>query len=83
MARREVRCVKLDGKGEVVAVGNTEEWGIYYRDDVIQDIATDKNSYYVDFDGEEVDVEIYDREFLRTEPDNPDSHNLDELPICE
>ena len=87
MARREVTCVKEFDGGDILAIGNNDkDWSPVYKSDAIEEIESPSgNSYYVDYDGEVVDVEVVEGEYgkyLRTDPDNTHKNNLDSLPTC-
>lgn len=87
MARREVTRSRKDSDGDITALCKTgEAWSPRNKRDAIDDIETERHSYFVDVTGVgEVDIHVVNGpngKYLRTDPDRTSRNNLDDLPDC-
>lgn len=87
MARRKVTKSRKDSDGDITALCNSGEiWSPRSKRDAIDDIESDRHSYYVDVPGTgAVDIRVVrgsNGKYLRTDPDRTSRNNLDDLPDC-
>ena len=86
MSRREVKCVRQDRDGDITAIGNQSKlWSPVSKDQAIRHIEWNLHSYYVNYNGNIVEVKVVregQNKYLRTDPDNTLRNNLDELHDC-
>jgi len=78
---RRVRATKKDRSGNIIALCNAgENWSPRRRADIVKDIKTNKQSYYVEEARRRTYVRIVSGDLLQTTPDATNSNNLDRLP---
>lgn len=86
MSRRKVTCVNKNKDGDITAIGNQYKyWSPVPKDQAIRHIESDIHSYYVNYNGNIVDIEVVEEvsgKYLRTDPDHTHKNNLDSLPNC-
>lgn len=86
MIQREVTKTKKDKDGDILALCNPGKyWSPKSKKDAISEINSKTINYYVIVDGKRVDIHVVEDdgdEYLRTDPDNITTNNLDELPDC-
>jgi len=87
MADREVTHTGKDDDGDITELCNPDEdWSPLSKFDAIMEIKLDLNRYYVNVEGNEVDIHVVgetnETRYLRTNWDDTEINNLDELPIC-
>jgi len=87
MAEREVTHTGKDLEGDITKLCNPDEleWSPILKADAIVEIKLDLHRYYVNLDGSEVNIHVVDGPegaYLRTNRDETENNNLDELPDC-
>lgn len=86
MAERRVTRTRKDDDGDITALCNPgNSWSPCKKQRAIRDIELGLHSYYVRVGGAKVDIHVAqgeDGKYLRTDPDETDSNNLDDLPDC-
>jgi len=86
MARRRVTRSGKDEDGDIVALCNPGEfWSPRMKRDAIGDIESGAHSYYVAMEGVRVGIHVVEGptgKYLRTDPDQTERNNLDDLPDC-
>jgi hypothetical protein len=86
IAKRTVRQIKKDEDGDIIALcDNAELWSPRYKQDAIIDIENSTHTYYVPWIGGSTEIRVVNGtkgKYLRTDKDNSDRNNLEELPDC-
>jgi len=87
MPDRDVTQTGKNSEGDITKLCNPgKSWSPRLKDDAISDIDSGTHRYYVNVDGNEVNVIVVDsgggQKHLRTSPDETEKNNLDELPNC-
>lgn len=86
MARREVTRSRKDQDGDITALCQPGAfWSPRLKRDAISDIESKVHQYFVRVRGQEVDINVIDGptgQYLRTDPDQTATNNLDDLPDC-
>ncbi|MFZ0566249.1 MAG: DUF3892 domain-containing protein [Chlamydiales bacterium] len=80
ICRREVKCVKKDEDGDILAIGG--DWGLMTREEAIKEIKSGVCEYFVKNGATEVLIHVISDRYLRTSPDSTIKNNLDFLPEC-
>ena len=75
-----------DEEGDITALCNPgQPWSPRGKADAIRDIESRTHSYYVAMEGRRVAIRVVDGltgKYLRTDPDQTERNNLDDLPDC-
>ena len=86
MANREVTRTRKDRNGDITALCHPRKyWSPRSTQNAIRDIEGRRHSYYVMQNGRRVDIHVVDGpngKYLKTDPDETVSNNLDDLPDC-
>lgn len=87
MADRQVTATRKDRDGDILALCNAGQvWSPRLKADAIRDIDSRAHTYFVQRPGgRRTDIHVVDGpsgKYLRTDPDNTEGNNLDELPDC-
>ncbi|MBL4662024.1 MAG: DUF3892 domain-containing protein [Flavobacteriaceae bacterium] len=86
MADREVRESCKDSDGDILGLCNAGSvWSPRLKADVIRDIEARVHTYYVPWDSGRTEIRVVDGpngKYLRTDRDNTEKNNLDDLPNC-
>lgn len=87
MADRRVTRTGKDGDGDITQLCNPGmAWSPRKKADAIRDIEHNLHTYYVQNPGgKRTDIHVVNGptgKYLRTDPDNSEGNNLDELPDC-
>jgi hypothetical protein len=87
MADRAVTQARHDSDGDVTALGNPDaSWSPRLKWDVINDIESGLHTYYVPWKiAGRTDIRVVNGpngKYLRTDRDNTERNNLDDLPEC-
>lgn len=86
MADRPVRKTGKDEDGDILALCNDgSDWSPRLKQDAIRDIENGIHTYYVPWKSGRTDIHVVNGQhgkYLRTDRDNTDRNNLDELPDC-
>ena len=89
MADRPVRQSGKDADGDITALCNGEsEWSPRRKLDAIQDIESGDHTYHVPWKSGRTEIKVVkdssvkDGKYLRTDRDDTDKNNLDDLPDC-
>lgn len=86
MADRRVTKTRKDNDGDITALCNPDAWWLTVdAATVIAEIEAETHRYYVKVGETEVDIHVVkgvSGKYLRTDPDNSEGNNLDELPDC-
>lgn len=86
MADRAVTRARHDGDGDVIAIGNPEAgWSPRMKADAIYDIESGAHTYYVPWTSGRTEIRVVHGaygKYLRTDRDNTERNNLDDLDEC-
>lgn len=86
MADRAIRQSRKDSDGDIVAIGDAGEyWSPVLKADAIYHIESGTHRYYVPWVSGHTWIRVVDGpygKYLRTDRDNTDRNNLDELADC-
>lgn len=87
MIDRKVTQSGKDEDGDIIALCNPDAWwSPREKDDAISDITSKTHRYYVKVGNNEVNIHVVNDpkkgKYLRTNPDETSSNNLDDLPDC-
>lgn len=86
MADRRVTATGKNDDGDITSLCNQGQfWSPRSKSDAINDIDLKLHRYYVGSGSSEVDIHVVDGptgKFLRTDPDETEGNNLDDLPDC-
>ncbi len=86
MSDRAVRQTRKDSDGDIVALGDSGQfWSPRMKADAINDIKTGAHTYYVPWKSGRTEIRVVEGqygEYLRTDRDNTEVNNLDDLPDC-
>ena len=87
MADRAVTHTRKDEDGDITALCNPGQvWSPRFKSGAIRDIELMIHSYYVPWpDGKRTTIRVVEGEtgkYLRTDRDDTDKNNLDDLPNC-
>ena len=86
MIERQVTATRKDDDGDIIALCNDEKWwSPRSKANAIKDIENDDYEYYVKTGNVKTDIHVVDGpsgKYLRTNPDDTDNNNLDDLPDC-
>lgn len=86
MADRRVTQSRKDADGDITALCNPVEfWSPRQKPDAIDDIESERHTYYVLVDGKRTNILVVNDpngKYLRTSPDTTSHNNLDDLPDC-
>ena len=86
MADRPVRKSRKDRDGDILALCNNGDfWSPRSKHDVINDIEGGTHTYHVPWTSGRTDIRVVNGpsgKYLRTERDNTQKNNLDDLPDC-
>lgn len=87
MADREVRETKKDSDGDILALCDPGIfWSPRRKADAISDIENRIHTYYVPWTGGRTEIHVVNGptgKYLRTDRDNTQKNNLDDLPDCD
>ena len=86
MADRAVRQSRKDENGDILALCNAGEfWSPRSKGDVINDIELQLHTYYVPWVSGRTEIRVVNGahgKYLRTDRDQTQRNNLDDLPDC-
>lgn len=86
MADRPVRKTKKDSDGDILALCNEGSvWSPRKKADAINDIESKIHTYHVPWKSGRTEIRVVNGpngKYLRTDRDNTERNNLDELPDC-
>lgn len=89
MADRPVRKTGKDDDGDITALCNDgSDWSPRRKLDAIRDIESGLHTYYVPWNSGRTEIRVVkdssvkDGKYLRTDRDDTDKNNLDDLPDC-
>jgi len=89
MADRPVTQSQKDSDGDITALCTPEEyWSPRLKLDAIQDIESGDHTYYVPWNSGRTEIrvvrdpKVQDGKYLRTDRDDTDRNNLDDLADC-
>ena len=86
MADRPVRKTRKDRDGDILALCNDGDfWSPRQKADVIFDIESGQHTYHVPWTSGRTEVRVVNGQYgkyLRTDRDNTEKNNLDDLPDC-
>ena len=86
MADRPVRKTRKDQDGDILALCNDgSHWSPRKKADAIQDIETGLHTYHVPWRDGRTEIRVVNGprgKYLRTDHDNTERNNLDDLPDC-
>jgi len=87
MARRRVTQSRKDVDGDILALCNLGmSWSPVKKAEAIREIESGTNSYFVRVNNQEVDIHVVRKangdKYLRTDPDQTEHNNLNDLPDC-
>ena len=84
LIKRNVYATRKDENGVITHLCNSGEWwSPRSKADVVSDIKSGNYEYWaVGTNGKKARIHVYAGEHLRTDPDEADGNNLDELPDC-
>jgi hypothetical protein len=87
MADRDVHQARHDSNGDVTALGNPQAyWSPRLKQDVINDIESGLHTYYVPWRNDpHTPIRVVNGpygKYLRSDRDNTERNNLDDLPEC-
>lgn len=86
MADRAVRQSRKDSVGDITAIGDTGQyWSPRMKQDAINDIESGTHTYYVPWVSGRTEIRVVNGQtgkYLRTDRDNTEKNNLDDLPDC-
>ena len=86
MSDRAVRKVKKDRDGDIIALcDDNAAWSPRSSSAAIRDIESRIHTYFVPWQSGRTEIRVVDGltgKYLRTDRDNTEMNNLDELPEC-
>jgi hypothetical protein len=87
MADRRVTATRKDREGDILALCNSGQvWSPRQKADAIRDIENGMHAYFVQWPGgQRTEIHVVNGrtgKYLRTDRDNTERNNLDDLPDC-
>lgn len=86
MTDRAVRKTAKDEEGDILALCNDGSiWSPRQKADAIRDIESGTHTYYVPWKSGRTEIHVVNGptgKYLRTDKDNTERNNLDDLPDC-
>lgn len=86
MADRAIRRTGKDSDGDITSLCNSGDyWSPRLKNDAIYDIKTGAHTYYVPWKSGRTEIRVVNGQngkYLRTDHDQTEKNNLDELPDC-
>lgn len=86
MADRPVTQTRKDDRGDILALCNPNQtWGPRLKADAISDIENGLHTYHVPWEEGRTEIRVVNGpsgKYLRTDRDNTERNNLDDLPNC-